>query len=99
MNIENITNSKLAMKLAKRFPETAIALAIYLSSFNEPKPGEFGSEDGYKEMVLGQNNEPIKIISKPSNYDLVTIEEKQADGTWKTRSEICEKVYDPRDNQ
>jgi len=49
-------------------------------------------------MVLGKNREPIKIISRPSNYDLVTIEEKQADGSWKTESKICEQVYNPKYN-
>ncbi len=38
MNIEKIIDSKLAMKLAKKFPKTAFALAFYLSSLNEPKP-------------------------------------------------------------
>ena len=102
--LEKIASSKLVISLAKKFPKTATALILYISSLSnikEPKSIYEAREqlgDGYKEMVLGKNREPIKIISRPSNYDLVTIEEKQADGSWKTESKICEQVYNPKYN-
>ena len=38
MSIEKITDSKLAMNLAKRFPRAAITLMVYFSTLNnEPK--------------------------------------------------------------
>ena len=76
MNIEKITNSKLAMNLAKRFPKTAIALAVYINSFNEPKPEkevytrEIVSDDGKYQSV----KEGFIPVSEALNKGLISKE-------------------------
>jgi len=48
---------------------------------------------GYKEMTLGKDGEVARVISRPTNYDLVKEETKNPDGTWTFKSYVPERVY------
>lgn len=70
-----------------------VYFASALSVANGETPNKASQRDGgYKELVIGEHGEAIRLIQRAAGSDVTKVSEKDTDGTWTTFPIHCPQI-------